>query len=200
MVEHCSDLTGDRALGARWEREFCKLAALHGKMFTAHQIGRYRSAVAYSYSKGNGYHPLTLPDITLWTAPGEHHEIKHKNPTKSDCFGLEDYRLRALKWFSDETSQTVFYTIHNWDLAGERNGALNRIDDWVTITVGELSQATLDGRAQKARYPSWVAGNKKVVDGWFWPTALWRPLVSIWPGPPPTDSDQNHIKADAPPD
>lgn len=41
------DLMGDRALGAYWERQFCRMMAKRGKMFTPLQIGRDQSAQAY---------------------------------------------------------------------------------------------------------------------------------------------------------
>jgi len=182
MAEHCSDLQGDRAIGNVWERNFCALAAQHyGKSFTAHQIGRKGSAVAMRYV--NGYHPLTLPDITIWSMPGEHHEIKHKRPHvtyRGEEYGLEVYRLNALKWFADETQQSVYYTIHRWDKLGTRDNPTNRYEDWETANVNKLWQATIDGTARSSKYPSWVAGEKKIVTGWYWPTDLWQPLEEMW--------------------
>jgi hypothetical protein len=173
---HCSNLEGDRALGQKWERLFCALAAKsYDKSFTAHQIGREGSATAIKYR----HHPLTLPDITIWTAPGEHHEIKHKSATKSGCYGLEEYRFDALKWFAEETGQFVMYTIHDHERLG-RDAIENVIEDWYTVEVLELWRATVDGRAQKSAWNSWVNGNSKLCSGWYWHKSIWVPLSRWW--------------------
>jgi len=183
VPNHCSDLQNDRSLGQFWEERFCSLAASYGKMFTAHQINRGKSAAALIKANGK-YHRLLLPDITVWSAPGEHHEIKHKSPTKSGCFGLEDYRLVALKWFADETQQKVFYTIHDWASAGGREVRENRPNDWFACEIGTLWQATLSGVANKAKFDSWVGGKKQTkIEGWFWPSNLWSPVIETWEMP-----------------
>lgn len=173
---HCADNSADRALGKLWEIGFCNLAARFNRVFTPHQIGRPKSAAAYKYY--NGWHPLTLPDVTVWSAPTEHHEIKHKCPTDSGCYGLEEYRIIALKWFADETQHPVFYTIHNH--GGDRDARINRPRDWFSANVNELWDARSDGRAVKATLASYVAGKRKTVVGWYWPIGLWHPLVSLW--------------------
>ena len=137
--KHCGDLSGDRRLGEYWERQFCVMMAERGKTFTPHQIGRQTSASAWSKTDKE-YNHFTLPDVTIWTSPGEHHEIKHKNATKSGRFGLEHYRLDALVEFARETNQLVLYTIH--DHKGNRDDKTNRPDDWLTISVLRLLTAT----------------------------------------------------------
>jgi hypothetical protein len=176
MPEHCADLESDRALGARWEREFCKLAARKGRVFTPHQIGRNRSASAFSWE--GKWRSLVLPDITIWTRPGEHHEIKHKSPTKDGRFGLEDYRIRALKWFSDETGQRVYYTIHNHN--GNRDGTACRDDDWLTADINALWLAIERQDISPLRFHSYVNGQRQGVLGWLWPINLWAPLQALW--------------------
>jgi hypothetical protein len=171
---HCEDLSSDRGLGEYWERQFCKMAARCGFWFTPMQIGRNKSAQAYS--RNGQWASLTLPDITVWTFPGQHHEIKHKNPTKHGSFGLERYRLNALLEFSEETHQDVMYTIHNHDLSGGRMAKRNDIAHWITVNVKELDGTwTFEGR-----FPSWVNGSKKKVLQYFWPITYWRPLKSYW--------------------
>src|SRR5262249_49384987 len=133
--EHCADLEGDRKLGERCEREFCKLGLGYGKLLTPHQIGRASSA-ACAYSRINRF---LLPDVTVWTAPGEDHELKDKTATRTGFFGLEAYRLRALKNFADISKRHVYYTIH--DHHGERDQACFRDEDWLTVDINTLCEA-----------------------------------------------------------
>lgn len=177
---HCKDNAADRHLGDKAERAFCRLAANYRKMFTAHQIGRGHAAYAIMPSKG--YHRYLLPDITLWSAPGEHHEIKHKEPFEDKYIGLENYRLEPLKFFADETQQKVYYTIHRHDLAGGRTVVTTDPANWFTADIGHLWDATLDGRATEASFSSWVGGKKSKgrVPGWFWTLDMWAPLIDIW--------------------
>ncbi len=112
MVSHCSNNALDRSVGAYWEQAFCKMAGSYGFTFSPLQLGRTGSAVA-SYRDGTAIKHLTLPDVAIWTAPGQYHEIKHKKPTTDGSFGLEVYRFDALKRFADTTRQAIMYTIHN---------------------------------------------------------------------------------------
>lgn len=173
MTLQCTNLANDRSIGATWERNFCRLATGYGFMFTPMQIGRTSSALAYV---GKQYHPLTLPDVTIWSFPGQHHEIKHKNPTHDGLFGLEEYRLKALLAFAGETRQSVHYTIHNHDLSGGRESELNDINHWFTVDVLDL-----EGKQYRMRNdPSWVNGTRKIVPILYWRTALWIPLSEYW--------------------
>ena len=171
----CSDLRADRGLGALWERNFCLLASRFGKSFTPHQIGRDGASAAAFARQSKHWNAYTLPDVTVWTAPGEHHEIKHKAPTKYNSFGLERYRFDALVWFRKETGQAVFYTIHNHFLAGGRDVAENCIEDWVTCEVGRLA-----GQFKEWPGTSYVGGKPTQVPICYWNVGLWRPLQEIW--------------------
>lgn len=164
---HCENLQADRQLGAYWEQQFCVLAARFGRFFSAHQLNRTGAACAGGPSAAY----LLLPDITIWSAPGEHHEIKHKAPTPYGSYGLERYRFEALLWFAQITGQRVYYTIHDHSRTGGRNANVNRIEDWVTAEVRALA-----GQEKVARGPSWVDGKKKDVCICYWPTELFRPL------------------------
>ena len=166
---HCKDLAGDRRLGAFWERQFCLMMASRGKMFTPLQIGRTESAQAY-YAVGRKWHHLTLPDVTVWTAPGEHHEIKHKTTTRANTFGLERYRLDALLAFAEHTQQAVFYTIH--DHHGEKHDTTNRRADWITANVMDLR----DARPRCSIGQSWVAGRPTSVPILYWSRDVFLPL------------------------
>ena len=171
----------DRELGKTWESRFCALAARHGKSFTPQQIGRDASATWYTPTS-NGVNPVLLPDITIWTAPGEHHEIKHKNPA-SGCYGLECYRLDALVAFRRETGQPVLYTIHDWELAGAPNSRapmVNNLDHWRTVDVIVLADYVTAEHLEKRSFPTWVNGRMTFKSGYFWPVELWAPLEWWW--------------------
>lgn len=171
----------DRSVGEVWERRFCKLAALHGKAFTAQQIGR--TGAASWLRLNHDWHRNLLPDVTVWTAPGEHHEIKHKNPTRYDSYGLEKYRLDALVAFARETQQSVLYTIHDWQLAGAHDRdepTPNRIQDWRTADILKLDESIRRGLARTARMQTWVRGEWTEVPGYYWPALLWQPLERWW--------------------
>jgi len=184
MSKHCRDNAADRKLGEYWERAFCIMAGERGRSYTPQQIGRTASAQAYLKQNGK-YSHWTLPDVTVWTYPGEHHEIKHKSPTGGGRFGLERYRYDALAWFANETQQQVYYTIHRWDLAGEHSTE-NHIEHWVTISVEQLEEMNANGRGQlynangDSRGNSYVNGQKKNVAMYFWPARAWEPLASLW--------------------
>jgi len=178
-TKHCTNLSQDRNIGAMWERNFCRLAAQFGRTFTPMQIGREQSAQAYGQVDGK-WNQWTLPDVTVWTCPGEHHEIKHKEPTPYDSFGLERYRLDALEWFMKETGQVVFYTIHRHDLNGGRESKSNHIEHWFTANVQTLVEAIASKVAILRRGPSWCGGKKIETLIVYWPVRLWAPLADNW--------------------
>lgn len=192
-MNHCGNLQGDREIGAFWEREFCKLAAKHGRSFTPHQIGRPKSAQAYFVRAGK-YHPLTLPDITIWTRPGEHHEVKHKDPCAWG-FGLERYRLDALRRFAEETGQSVYYTIHDYSRQPDRHAdwdqsralrkanQLSNAEHWITCAVLELADSV---ELEEWGY-SYVNGEKKRVPICYWPVSSFQPVTWLWLGEPQRD-------------
>lgn len=177
MYTHASNNKVDRELGEYWERRFCQWAAKFDKSFTPMQIGRDKSAQAFNHSDG-GYNSYTLPDVTVWTSPGEHHEIKHKAPIKDvQWYGLEEYRLNALLWFAEETKQMVMYTIHNHQLAGGRDIKIDRLEHWFTVNVLELPARI----AHQKRIKSYVNGKaKQNITTFFWHMGLWLPLNDFW--------------------
>lgn len=187
MGEQCVDNAKDRDIGEQWEKKFCALAADAGKMFTAHQIGRPQSAMALQRIKGDDWKRLMLPDITVWSAPGQHHEIKHKDAAKSGprrgCFGLEEYRFAALLDFQEELGdeQKVYYTIHRHDWAGGRHVQTNDIRHWVTADVVSLFKLIANKKVLEERGTSWVNGKKtEGVLMYYWLTTYWQPLAAIW--------------------
>lgn len=181
----CEDLKADRRLGKYWERQFCLMAADYSKMFTAHQIDRTTSACAFTRKPGTKqFNSYTLPDVTIWTAPGEHHEIKHKDPAKGGrrnrCFGLEVYRFEALCAFMDELSynQGVYYTIHRHDLNGGRESRQNMMEHWFTVPMSHLRKQL--AYAHKEMGLSWVSGVKTRVPILYWNIGCWVPLRELW--------------------
>lgn len=175
---HCANLQSDRKLGETWEKNFGQLAIRHGLTVTAHQIGRSESASAWYSEDGKKRHVI-LPDVVVWSFPGQHHEIKHKNPTRRGEFGLEAYRFDSLRWFQKTTKQPVFYSIHNHDFSGGRDGTENRLEHWVTASI-----SMLDGvwaREDENGY-SYCNGQKIKTKILYWETNLFVPLAGVLKG------------------
>lgn len=180
---HCVNNGEDRRLGERWERNFCLLAADAGKGFTPLQIGRPAAANWYKRPAKQTWHSSLLPDVAVWTAPGEHHEIKHKNPTRGHYYGLEKYRLDALVDFRLETQQPVMYTIHDWELAGARSSRdpmPNRLEHWRTIDVLALEAYISAHVLFPVMMDTWVNGRVEKRLGYYWPVTLWQTLETWW--------------------
>jgi hypothetical protein len=169
----CKNLSDDREIGAAWERNFCRIMARYGYVFTPFQIGRNKSAQCYFMDSDNKYQLKTLPDIFVMNSPGEYHEIKHKEPTKHGSFGLEKYRLNALLWFSQITNQKVFYTIHNHKLAGGKHVKVNSLSHWVFADVNDLKD-----KYREFNGFSWVNGEQKKVSICYFDQKLFKPLES----------------------
>jgi hypothetical protein len=173
----------DRKVGAHWERQFCNLAAQFGKTFTPHQIGRPDQSAA-AYSRGpDGWSMLLLPDVTVWSAPGEHHEIKHKNRTRDGMYGLERYRLDALVRFANTTGQPVYYTIHDWEIAGASSAhdeVPNNLTHWFVGDIAQLSR----GCTKVGTDWTYYGGGQRKKEMWYWSASrLWfRPLGDVWLG------------------
>ncbi len=168
---HCNNLVADRQTGAQWERNFCALAGQHGFTFTPMQLAHDGAAAAYSCD--TKWHTLLLPDVVIWTAPGQSHEIKHKEPTRNGRFGLEAYRFDALLQFANVSQMAVFYTIHDHSV-----GNANAIEEWKAAKIVEL-----DGQwcYTQTDGVSWVNGVKR--DGvkiYYWPTSIWQALATVW--------------------
>lgn len=177
MSGHCSDLAEDRKIGAYWERAFCALAANHAKAITALQLASPdESAAAHFRTNEGGWSRWALPDVVVWTSPGEHHEIKHKTTTPDGRYGLEQYRFQALVEFARETRQDVLYTIHDWGLAGGKDVTVNHIDHWRTAPI-----LSLVGKGTATEFPSWRGGQRvDKTPGLMWPASLWTPLADYW--------------------
>jgi hypothetical protein len=172
MAEHCTNNSVDRDVGAKWERHFCVWAQHYGKAFTAHQEALKIKSAAWHVQGAS----RPLPDVTLWTAPVEHHEIKHKEPTRNGCFGLEKYRFESLVAFAEESQELVRYTIHDHSRCGGRSSDANLLQDWFTVNVLDL----LDAPHREGLGFSWVSGRKQDVPVWYWSTSLWIPLERAW--------------------
>jgi hypothetical protein len=175
MSGHCGNLGSDRALGSYWERAFAELALRWGYSFTTHQIGKNKSAIAECRSRGSP-NIFTLPDVTIWTAPGHHYEIKHKIPTKYQTYGYEAYRFNTLVWFWKETNQPVLYTIHDYSWCGNRDNTICRIEDWRVASIEKLfgrQKLTRDGA-------SYINGQRTICTIHYWDVSLFRPLREYW--------------------
>lgn len=172
-----------RESGALWERNFCVLAAMHNKEFTPHQLVRKEGAAVSWRQEGNGWRKQLLPDVVVWSAPGEHHEIKHKNKMNNGCYGYEAYRLHELVRFANTTGQRIYYTIHDWELAGASSSIdpmANRIEDWLCADVADLSRS----RTGEFTGRSIIGGvMKSDVRQFMWDASRYfRPLADVWRG------------------
>lgn len=174
---HFGNVQSDRKLGETWEKNFGQLALRHGLTVTAHQIGRKQSASAWYFENGQKRHVI-LPDVVVWSFPGQHHEIKHKNPTRRGEFGLEVYRFDSLRWFQSVTKQPVFYTIHNHDRSGGRDGKENLLEHWVTASVSILDRTW----TREAEGNSYCNGKTIQTKSLYWETDLFVPLTCVLSG------------------
>jgi len=76
-----------------------------------------------------------------------------------------------------ESRQSVFYTIHRWDLSpGGRDGTENRLQDWRYASVIALEEAPHDERQGR----SYVNGVEKHVLICYWDSGLFSPLARLW--------------------
>ena len=192
------DNSRDRKTGQHWERQFCTLAAGFGKVFTPHQIGRNDSAAAaYRKAEGQSWSVLTLPDVTVWSAPSEHHEIKHKNRTSDGMYGLEEYRIDALVGFAATTQQRVYYTIHDWEVAGAQSSderVPNDIAHWFYADIEIIAE-----RATKTRVDwTYYAGGLRKLPIRYWTAQRhFQPLIKLWLSKP--QEEELHLADPRPP-
>lgn len=176
--DHCTDNSGDRKAGEAAERAFCVLALKRGRSVTAHQIKHQGPAIAIAWIGGQ-YKRFVLPDITVWDDGSQHHEIKHKYATQNGEYGLEEYRFESLLWFAERTGRPVYYTIHDWKVAGATSKAdpiEQSIEHWICCPTDVLARQ----RSESRFGPSWVNGEKKMVPILYWHRSLWTPLADLW--------------------
>lgn len=173
------ELREDRRLGDLWERNFCRLGAEYGRVLTPNQISSpTHAASAWGAPIVNGIvSRYLLPDVVVWSAPGEHHEIKHKNPDRMGCYGLELYRLEALIKWAEVTRQRVYYTIHDWEAAGGKHVTSNCIDHWFTADISEIAGTTTRG----GKAWSWRNGRLSLEEMRYWSVRRYfQPLSYLW--------------------
>lgn len=185
-VGHGTDLAGHRAVGEHWEERFCELACECRRVwYTRNQKGRNQAASAETIDREKIRRTCLLPDVVIWSIPGEHHEIKHKNPHHqrgyADSYGLEIYRFDALVEFAEECRQPVLYTIHDWEAAGATSAyerTPNRLADWLTIPVLDLTAKRWRREVKISSYRN----GKFIADvpAYFWPSSVWMPLERYW--------------------
>jgi hypothetical protein len=151
---HCGDLSRDRRLGDLWESNFCGLLP-DGCSFIRHQKDRNAGAVFGVVDPGGVIRWSPSPDASVWWGRGitSHHEIKHKNATRSGHFGLEEYRVNSLCEFMQRVGQDVHYTIHDHDCSGGPLSPENDIKHWVTLSLQALL-ADVDDKRQSPTYRS----------------------------------------------
>lgn len=135
MSCHCKDVKYHRALGNYWEEQFCGMMTSLGLLVTPHQARKRGAAVALA-DRPDTPKTVVLPDVSVWDNPSYHHEVKHKEPARNGCYGLELYRFKHLLLFAKETNQKVYYTVHNH--RGFPDTKDNILTDWVTASVTKL--------------------------------------------------------------
>lgn len=172
-LKHCVDNAKDRSVGHYWEEQFCEIALKFDKCFTPNQWNKTKAAMAYS--RLNKY---TLPDIVIWSCPGQHHEIKHKEPTRDGYFGLEEYRYEALLAFKQITNQDIYYTIHNHKLSGGVDSPINKIEHWFTAKI--LDDINKSNTSKMKNGPTWYNGEKVERLILYWEPSLFKPLVELF--------------------
>jgi hypothetical protein len=96
-------------------------------------------------------------------------------------YGLERYRLDALVRFANTTGQPVYYTIHDWEMAGATGSTervANDIRHWWVGDIRNLSR----GCTRRSVGPTYYGGNVREVLIWYWSAStLWfRPLAEVW--------------------
>lgn len=172
-ASHCENIEKDRKEGRYWEDQFSRMAGRYGYSRVENQAERNGAAIAL----GPDGERFILPDVTLRrNGQTEYHEVKHKNPTRFDAFGLEVYRFDSLLWLAQETGQDVLYTIHNHNLAGGKNIKENNIEHWITANILDLNENWI----RRIWGDSWVGGRRRRVPIYFWQAGLWCPLRDYW--------------------
>lgn len=173
---HCLDVTADRNIGDLWEGNFCKLLP-PGCTFIRHQKDRDGASLYGAVGHDGEVAWRSSPDVTVWHGRSvtTHHEIKHKNAHAGLVFGLERYRFDALIEFQKNTGQTVYYTIHDHDSGGGRDGTENDIKHWVTQTIESLAS----DHDYEWPCPTYRAGMKVEEMTLFWRRSRFDPLEDV---------------------
>lgn len=170
----------DRKVGLEAEHEFCSLVSSLGLSFQMHQAGRNEAAV---YWDGKYKKKRPGPDVSVFgRGHHQHHEIKHKTrrPESSPfagCYGLEEYRLTALRRYEEITGQPAFYTVHDYALSGGKGVFLNDMGSWLSAPLSFLA-----GKERWGSASSYIRDKKRQrVDMVYWDAQLWVPLGEILP-------------------
>lgn len=174
---HCGNVRNDRALGELWESNFCQLLP-EGCVFDLHQKDRTSSAVLRVVELESIDRGITSPDVTVYWGSSvvSHHEIKHKNATRDGCFGLEEYRVKSLLEFMQLSGQDVYYTIHDHDLSGHRDGKINDVRHWLTCTLSSL----LKDVRRKSDSPSYRNGKRVNELTYYWDRSQFAALQDVF--------------------
>ena len=100
---------------------------------------------------------------------------------RDGTYGWEQYRLKAAVRWANTTGQRVYYTIHDWELAGACSSdekMRNNIDDWVYADVEVLCRDRTHTKLCKSYYNS---ESKDDVPIDFWAAdEYFSPLRELW--------------------
>lgn len=155
-----------RAIGDYWSQQF---ASMMNQWFGIHKFDKAPSPVI---DLPNGER-IILADVMLFERQGENYycEVKHKNPTKWNTYGLEQYRFESLAKLTRWAKGVVLYVIHDYTIPGRENQR-NYLSDWYCVEITKLERVT--------KFTSWgpslVAGVTKRVPIHYWGIENWERL------------------------
>lgn len=158
-----------REVGSKWEKEFAKIVGARGALYCLHQEDRDKSATFHFYEDGT-LKSKPLPDVTVFTSPGFHAEVKHKSPTRTGWIGLERHRIAAMRMLADASGQHVLYVVHRSDT-----------DEWIACSIKRFERLA----EREMMSPSLVCGVMQSVPTVYTPvsafTSLDRVLADLLP-------------------
>jgi hypothetical protein len=160
----------NRELGDYWSKVFADMMNQH---FGVHKFDKAPSPII-SLPSGE---KIILADVMLLEQHGGNFycEVKHKSPTRTECYGLEEYRLNSLRRLQEYAKGVVLYVVHDHFLAGGKFITINNPNHWKCVEINNLQSKTYTSWG-----PSIVNGVYKDVPICYWKVDLWAPLKSYF--------------------
>jgi hypothetical protein len=159
----------DRDIGNYWSQVF---ADMMNHKFGIHKFDKAPSPVIILPNSDR----IILADVILFEKDGENYycEVKHKQPTKTMCYGLEQYRFNSLVKLQEWSKGIVLYVIHNYSLNGGKFNLANDVNHWEVSTIKALQLI----KPYISWYsPSLVNGVLKKVPICYWNIKNWDSLA-----------------------
>jgi len=154
----------EREIGDYWSQQF---ADMMNVWFGVHKFDKAPSPLITLPNMQK----VILADVWLLEKQNENYycEVKHKAPTRFNCYGLEEYRLQSLLTLQNYVKGIVLYVIHDHSLNGGVHNKENNIDHWKCIEANELDK-TYENRSWGK---SLVNGELKRVPICYWNCNMW---------------------------